>query len=73
MSGESLAFFICRAAVKIKSVSILSKEGKILRLRLSVPMKILNAKNVKIKKPESDLLEFATTKGQRYELVSLEK
>jgi len=61
------------AAGKIKNASILSKEGKVLRLRTGVSMKFLNSKNLKIEKPEPGLLEFATDKGQRYQLVSLQK
>jgi alpha-L-fucosidase 2 len=54
---------------KIKNASILSKEGKVFRLHSSIPFKVQNNKRVTIRKPEPEILEFATTKGQRYELV----
>lgn len=59
---------------KVKSVSILSKQGKTCRLRAGVPMKISSkGNNVKIRKPATGLIEFDTKPGQRYELVFSEK
>jgi alpha-L-fucosidase 2 len=52
----------------ISKLTILSKQGRVCRLRISQPLKSLN-KKLKISTKESGIIEFATTKGQRYEFL----
>jgi alpha-L-fucosidase 2 len=57
---------------KITKVSILSKAGKICRLRAGLALKALD-KKLKLSSPEPGLISFETVKGQRYELVPMGK
>lgn len=57
------------AAGKLKKVSILSKEGRVCKIKSGVPLKPLT-KGLKASGRDGRFLEFGTVKGRRYELVS---
>jgi alpha-L-fucosidase 2 len=58
------------AAGKIKSVNILSKAGKPCRIKMPASAKVqTNGTRVKVKVPETGLIEFDTKVGQKYELI----
>lgn len=55
---------------KLKSAEILSKEGSVCRLLAKQPLQIkLNGKKVKVKNAGDGIIEFATKKGERYQVI----
>jgi alpha-L-fucosidase 2 len=53
----------------LTKLSILSKQGGLCRLRVGVPVKV-STRGLKISTKEPGIMEFATTKGQRYEFTT---
>jgi alpha-L-fucosidase 2 len=53
----------------LSKLTILSKQGRPCRLRAGLPVKALT-RNLKINTKEPGILEFATTRGQRYEFAT---
>jgi alpha-L-fucosidase 2 len=54
---------------RLTKLSVLSKQGRVCRVRANVPLKA-TTKGLKMSTKEPGIIEFATTQGQRYEFVA---